>query len=137
MSVANTALLYNLGVEGFLVSDDLSAGPATARATALRLPSQLNRVTVSVANGACCLPSIISGEAAWIVFVVNDSPNTIVVGAAAPGGGASTQETINGTATTSNYGAGTLSIPSGQSGIFVPVPNGKGGTLDWRAAAIP
>jgi hypothetical protein len=137
VSVANTALLYNLGLEGFAVTDDLVAGPAAARATACRLPSQLNRVVSSVASGCLALPSIISGEAAWVVFVVNDSANAVLVGAAAPGGGGASQETINGAATTSNYGAGTLSIPAGQSGIFVPVPNGKGGTLDWRSAVIP
>lgn len=130
MSVANTALLYNLGLEGFLVSDDLVAGAAAARATALRLPSQLNRVVSAPASGSCVLPSIISGEAAWVIFVVNDSSQAIAVGAA-PG------ETVNGVATTGNMGAGVLSIPAGQSGIFVPVPNGKGGTLDWRSAVIP
>lgn len=130
MSVANTALLYNLGLEAFFVTDDLVAGPAASRATALRLPSQLNRVISSVASGCAVLPSIVSGEAAWIVFVVNDSAQTILVGAAAG-------ETVNAVATTGNFGAGTLSIPAGQSGIFVPVPNGKGGTLDWRSAVIP
>lgn len=130
MSVANTALLYNLGLEGFFVSDDLSAGVAGARATALRLPSQLNRVVSAPANGACALPSILSGEAAWIVFVVNDSAQAIVVGAS-PG------ETVNSVATNAAMSTGTLSIPSGQSGIFVPVPNGRGGTLDWRSTVIP
>jgi hypothetical protein len=137
MSVANTALLYNLGLEGFAVSDGLVASVAGARSTAMRLPSQLNRVTLSPANGACILPSILSGEAAWIVFVINDSANTIVVGAAAPGGGGASQETINGVATPANYSTGVLSIPAGQSGIFVPVPNSKGTTLDWRSAVIP
>lgn len=130
MSVANTALLYNLGLEGFGVTDDLVAGVAAVRATACRLPSQLNRFISSPANGAAILPSIISGEAAWIVFVVNDSAQTVRVGAA-PG------ETVNTVATATDMSAGTLNIPAGQSGIFVPVPNGKGGTLDWRSAIIP
>jgi hypothetical protein len=130
VSVANTALLYNLGLEGFLVADDLTAGASGARATAPRLPSQLNRCISGPANGAFVLPSILSAEAAWLVFLINDSAQTIVVGAA-PG------ETVNGVTTTGNLGAGVLSIPAGQGGIFVPVPNGKGGTLDWRSAVIP
>lgn len=137
MSVANTALLYNLGLDELFVTDDLVAGPAGVRGTAGKLPSQVNRCTLAVANGAFVLPSILSGEAARIVFVVNDSANTIVVGAAAPGGSAATLETVNGVTTNAALSTGTLSIPSGQSGIFVPVPNGKGGTLDWRSAVIP
>jgi hypothetical protein len=130
VSVANTALLYNLGLEGFSVTDDLVAGVAAARATACRLPSQLNRFISSPANGTAILPAIVSGEAAWIVFVVNDTAQTMKVGAA-PG------ETVNSVSTASDMSAGILAIPSGQSGIFVPVPNGKGGTLDWRSAIIP
>jgi hypothetical protein len=94
------------------------------------MPSQLNRITLAVANGGCILPSIVSGEAAWIVFVVNDSANTIKVGAFAG-------ETINSVSTATDLSAGVLSIPSGQSGIFIPVPNSKGATTDWRSAVIP
>jgi hypothetical protein len=112
------------------VTDDLVAGVAAVRATACRLPSQLNRIIIAPANGAAVLPAIVSGEAAWIVFVVNDSAQTIKVGAA-PG------ETINGVTTATDMSAGIVAIPAGQSGIFVPVPNGKGGTLDWRSAIIP
>jgi len=130
MSVANTALLYNLGLQEMFVVDDLVAGAAGVRGTAPRLPSQLNRCTVAPANGAFVLPSIISGEANWIVFAINDSAQTIVVGAFAG-------ETINGVATNAALSTGTLSIPAGQSGIFIPVPNAKGGTLDWRSAVIP
>lgn len=130
MSVANTALLYNLGSRGHPFVDDILAGVASARATAPRLPSQINRVTSAPANGALCLPSILSGEAAAIVYVINDSSQAISIGASAG-------ETVNGVTTNGSYSTGTLSIPAGQSGIFVPVPNGKGGTLDWRSAVIP
>jgi hypothetical protein len=124
MSTANTALLYNLALEGFTVADDLQAGAAGTQGGANRLPSQLNRCTLAAANGSFILPAILSGDAAWIVFLVNDSGNTNKVFPAIG-------ENLNGTLNAS------LSIPAGQSGIFVPVPNGKGGTIDWRSSAIP
>jgi hypothetical protein len=127
MSTANTALLYSLGIDGFLVTDDLVAG-GTTQATANRLPGALNRCVVAATNGGFMLPSILSGEGAWITFVINDSPNAIKI---YPFLSATSPETQGGVANAF------LSIPAGQSGIFIPVPNSKGGTLDWRSAVIP
>lgn len=124
MSTANTALVFNLAMNGYLIDDDKVAGAANAQGTANRLLGQCNRCVSAVANGSFILPSILSGEAAWMVFVVNDSLNTIKVFCAAG-------ENLNGVANAS------LSVPSGQAGIFIPVPNSHGGTTDWRSAVIP
>ena len=131
MSTANDALLVALGQEGIQVYDCLGA-PNTAQATATKCIGQANRFTTSVAGGsaAAVLPSVVSNEAQFMVFVINDTPNTIKVFPF-------TGENNNGA------GNGTLSIPAGQSGIFIRVPpavgkgGGGGGTTDWRSAAIP
>lgn len=130
MSVANDALLYNLAITGFPVTDGLVAGPANAQGTAVSIIGELARCISAVANGSFILKSSLSNEAPPLVFVVNDSANTIKVFAFAG-------ENLNGSLNAA------LSIPSGQSGIFIRVPvqqqkgGGGGGTLDWRAAAIP
>ncbi len=131
MSTANDALLYNLGLTGFPVYDDVFI--ATAQITqALSVPvfGELTRVVSAPANGALILKSLLSNDAPPLVFVVNDSAQTIVVFCFKG-------ENLNGSLN------GSLSIPSGQSGIFVRVPptaakGGAGvGTTDWRSAAIP
>ena len=123
MTVANTALLFNLGISGFLVNDDNIAIGAT-QGTAWRAGGQLTRIIGGVSNAGLVLPSILSGEAAWLTFVINDGLNTYKIYP-------STGESMGGTLNAS------LSIPAGQSGIFVPVFNSKGGTTDWRSAVIP
>lgn len=124
MSVANTALVFNLAMNGYFVNDDMVAGPASVQGTASRLLGQCNRVVSAVLNGSFILPSILSGEAAWMVFVINDSLNAIKVFCAVG-------ENLGGVLNSS------LAIPAGQSGIFIPVPNSHGGTNDWRNAVIP
>lgn len=130
MSTANDALLYNLGLLGFPVTDDVLIAAGTTQAGASPLIGDLIRVTSSIANGALVLKSSVSQEAPPLLFVVNDSAQTIKVFCFAG-------ENLNGTLNSS------LSISSGQSAIFVRVPvqtvkgGGGGGTIDWRAAAIP
>jgi hypothetical protein len=129
MSTANDSLLYTLALAGFPVTDDVALS-STAQATAAPVIGDLARVVTSVANGAMMLKSSVSGEAPPICFVVNDSANAVKV---FPFVG----ESLNGTANNS------LSIPSGQSGVFIRVPpqiakgGGGGGTIDWRSAVIP
>jgi hypothetical protein len=129
VSVANDSLLYSLGLAGFPVTDNQSALLLT-QATGVAVIGDAFRVTNSVSNGACVLKSSVSNESCPLVFVVNDSPNTIKV-FCSPG------ENLGGSLNAS------LSIPTGQSGIFVRVPvqvqkgGGGGGTADFRAAVIP
>jgi hypothetical protein len=131
MSVANDSLLYNLGLQGFPVTDNQAALNANSQTTAVAVIGDAFRVTTSVANGSCVLKSSISNEASPLIFVINDSPNTIKVYP-------SVGETEGGAANSP------LSIPAGQSGIFVRVPpqiakggGGNQGTGDWRVAVIP
>lgn len=134
MSVANDALLVNLGLNQFPVYDNLNSS-VTAQGTATRLLGAVNRVTTAAANGSFVLPSLVSLEAdSGLIFVINDSAQTIKVFPF-------TGETNGGVANAS------LSIPTGQSGIFVAVTaakTAKGGGIapgsfanDWRSAAIP
>lgn len=134
MSVANDALLYNLGANGFPVVDGLVT-TATTQATATRCLGQVNRfIKVAVAADTAVLPSVNSLEASGMMFVINDDPaNALSVW---PQGA----ETINGA-------NAAVSIPAGQSGIFIAVTAAKiskgGGrpfnafTNDWRFAVIP
>lgn len=133
MSVANDALLIALGQNGFPVLDDQSA-PNTTQATATRVTGQVTRFIVVPASGAAVLPALISLEAQSIVFVINDGANALAVFPA-------TGDTRNGTLNSS------LSVPAGQSAIFIKVQAasvGKGGGIapgsfsnDWRSAVIP
>lgn len=129
MSTANDALLYNLGIEGFPTTGDQTANQTT-QALGTPVIGSVLRVVSAVANGACTLKSSLSNEASPMVFVVNDSTQAIKVFP-------SVGESQGGTANAS------LSIPAGQSAVFVRVPvqtikgGGGGGTLDWRSAVIP
>jgi hypothetical protein len=133
MSVANDALLNALGAEGLPVIDNLSAANTT-QATATRCTAQVSRFTKVAATGTAVLPSLLSYEAQFLCFIVNDDPtNALLVW---PFG----TETKNGANSS-------LSVPAGQSAIFIAVRAaqvGKGGGYpagsivnDWRAAVIP
>lgn len=134
MTVANDALLLNLGLNQFPVFDDMVASNTT-QATATRLVSQVSRFTKVAASGAAVLPSLLSLEAPTLVFVINDDPADALTVFPATG------ETRNGTL---NSG---LSVPAGQSAIFIAVlaaKTAKGGGIapgsfanDWRSAVIP
>lgn len=135
MSLANDALLVQLAQNGFPVFDDLAA-PNTTQQLATRCIGQANRFTTSTASAtaSAILPSLLSLEASGLVFVINDSPNSIRV---YPFAG-ETEQTVANQA---------LTIPTGQSGIFIAVTAAKvskgGGTVpgsfanDWRTAVIP
>jgi hypothetical protein len=134
MSVANDALLLNLGLNGFPVVDALVSS-TTVQGTAAKCIGQVSRFIKVIATGTAVLPSVNSLEAQGIVFVVNDdAANALLVW---PQGA----ETIGGA-------NAALSVPAGQSAIFIAVTaakTSKGGgrvpavsfTNDWRAAVIP
>jgi hypothetical protein len=133
MSVANDALLLNLGLNGFVVVDDLSA-LTTVQNTATRCTGQVNRFIKVAATGTAVLPSVNSLEAQGLVFIVNDDPaNALLLW---PQG-----------AETKNGANSSFSVTAGQSAICIAVTAakvGKGGGLapgsfsnDWRIALIP
>ncbi len=128
MSVANTALLYNLGLLAFPVVDNLSSTVAAAQAGATALVGELHRVTKAASTGSFILKSLTSEEAPPLVFVVNDSAQTINV---YPTVG----ETMNGGANTA------FQITAGTSGIFIAISTAQlakgASSVDWRAALIP
>jgi hypothetical protein len=80
------------------------------------------RVVQSVATGAVVLPSLSNGEAPSIVIVVNDSPNSINVGA-------NVGDKIAGVATTTSFGAGIQAVATTAFAVFVASgsPLGVGG----------
>lgn len=122
MSLANTALRFNIALLGTPIVEGVATGPAAAQATALPVVAEAVSVLASAANGSLIMKSIKSGEASTMVFVINDSPNSIQVFCASG-------ENMNGVANAQ------LTIPTGQSGLFVMVPNKLGGP-DWRANVI-
>ena len=130
MSTTNDALLQALSLDAMSVIDNLAAPNAASQSTATKCPGPVNRVTTSVANGSCVLPSVLSNEANSMVFVINDSPNSINVYPF-------TGEKMIGVANAA------FAVASGLSGFFVRIPpsigrgGGGGGTNDWRAAAVP
>jgi hypothetical protein len=131
MSLANTSLLNSLALANFWVTDDDIFLPnVTTQAGAYPVRGEVVRATQvfnNLPNLSMVLKPVLSGDAAPLTFVVNDSPQAIVV-FCAPG------EVLNGTLN------GLLTIPggvtTGQAGIFVRVPNNLG-TAGWRAAVIP
>lgn len=122
MSLANNALLLNMALLGTPLYDNLVGGPAAAQATALPLPGEMNRVTAGAANQSFILRSIRTAEASTLTILVNDGPNACQVFPAVG-------ENQNGVANAA------LSIPAGQSGFFVLVPNKLGGP-DWRSNVV-
>src|SRR5260221_4450128 len=82
MSVANLSLLQQLGSVGFWNTDDEIVLPSTALNTqtgAYPVRGETVRVTVAPATASMILRSVISGDAAPMTFVVNDSANAINV----------------------------------------------------------
>lgn len=138
MSIANDALLLNLGLNGFPVVDALIS-TATTQATATRCTGQVNRfIKIGAAGDTAVLPSVNSLEAQGIVFVVNDDASS---------GGPFAMNVWPQGAETINGANAAVSIPAGQSGIFIAATAAKiskgGGrsagsfTNDWRFAVIP
>lgn len=145
MSALNNDYLYEiLGGQGFAAGDDivLPAGSGTTQATAgVIVKGQLHRVTVSIANAAMLLKSVLSNDNPQLVFVINDTPNTVQVFPykAVAAGAVDTGEAMNGVA---NAG---FSITANNAAIFVSSlvqPKRKGGAsgstpaLNWSAALL-
>jgi hypothetical protein len=128
MSVANTALLYNLALLAFPVTDDLVSTVAASQSGATVLIGELCRVIKASNTGSFMLKSLLNEEAPPIVFVVNDSANTINIYPAVG-------ETMQGSANAA------FQITAGLSAIFVAVSTAnlaKSATsVDWRPALIP
>jgi hypothetical protein len=133
MSIPNDALLVALGQEQFPVFDGQSANNTT-QGTATRCTGSVTRFTIVASGGAAVMPSLLTGEAGPIAFVINDGANALSVYPF-------TGETRNGTLNSA------LSIPVGQSAIFIKVTASqiaKGGGIvpgsfanDWRSVVIP
>jgi len=123
MSVNNLAIYYDQAMDGYQCFDDVIAQGAS-QATAVRAPGQWTRVTGGAASSGIILPSIGTGEVTCGKYcVMNDGANAILVYCAL-------SEKHNGVNNAS------LSIPAGSTGIFYPVPNHHGGTLNWVSAVF-
>jgi hypothetical protein len=112
----------------FAIVDDQVATVTQSQATGLRVRGQIFVITQSVATASVVLPSIGGGDASPMHVVINESPNTIRVGASAgpPGQPA---ESINGTPTAANFATGFLNLITKASAICIAsqVPFGSGG----------
>lgn len=126
MSLANQALLNSLGITNFWVTDDDIFLPnVTIQAGAHPIRGETVRVTQASAGSSMLLKSVLSGDAAPLTFVINDSAVSINV---FPAVGEQNNGVTN----------AVLAIPAGQSGIFVRVPNNLAGSSSgWRSVAIP
>jgi hypothetical protein len=128
MSLANSSLLNSLALQGTPIQDDELAGGttgSTVQAGATAVIGECTRFTRSVAGGSVIMKSVLSGDAAFLTWVINDSPNSINTFPALG-------EFSNGVANQ------VLAVPAGQSAIYVRVPNNlAGASSGWRAAVIP
>lgn len=137
MSATNYAVMKWLADAEMTLNDNNNASFATganAQKQGLRAIGTGFRVVKSVGTGAVILPSGI--DAPPFMAIVNDSPNSINVGADAG-------EKVNGTLTTSSFGAGVVAVAAGTTGICVrnDSPLGIGGVatvspLDWRVVVL-
>jgi hypothetical protein len=123
MSVNNLAIYYDQAMDGYNCFDDVIAQGST-QATALRIPGQWTRIIGGLLNSGVILPSILSGEfTAGKYMVMNDGANQVRVYCALG----------------ENHNGGSnafLAIPSGSTGVFYPVPNHHGGTINWCSAVL-
>ena len=125
-TLANSALLNSLGLVGFWVTDDDIFLPnITIQAGAWPIKGEAARVTVASAGSSMLLKSVLSGDASPMTFIINDSGQAVSV---FPALGEQNNGSTN----------GSLSIPAGQSGVFVRVPNNLAGSSSgWRSSVIP
>lgn len=120
MSVTNSNLLIHLGRMRYNIDDDRSGGALAAQAGAAPLLNAATRCTVSsAATASFILPDILTNEADGIIWVLNDSANSINV---YPFIG----QNMNGGANAA------LAVAAGGFGVFSRVSS----TSDWRAAAF-
>ena len=132
--VTNDALLEALAADGWPLGDEVFIGGAggTTQAAGLSFKSAAHRV---IANGtvsaAMTLKSLLSNEVPGIVWLINDSANTVAVFCFAG-------EKMNGVANAS------FAVTAGNAAVFIPIPvqiKRKGGasggaTLNWSAVLI-
>ena len=133
-ALTNDALLEILSEDGWPVSDEIfiAAGAGTTQAAGFPVKGSCHRIVANAtASAALTMRSVKSQEAPSMVWLLNDSANTIVVFCAAG-------DNMNGVANAS------FSITAGNAAVFARVPaqvkrkggTSGGGTLDWRSALI-
>jgi hypothetical protein len=94
---------------------------ATSQALGLAIRGEQFRVVQSVAGGSCVLPSITNLDGSGVIHVINSSPNSINVGAAAG-------DKLANVATTASFGAGIQAVAAGASCFFIAAsPTSAGG----------
>lgn len=135
--VQNDSIAYICAANGFTIEDAVYLANASSQGSGFRIKQNVTRVVKAVSNGSLVLPDMATKEASnlGIIWVINDSPNPIVV---YPMAAPTAVDTLNGS--TSN----TLSITTLRTGIIFLVDSTKlsrsGGyaspTLDWRATLI-
>lgn len=119
MSTTNTSLMGHLGRHRISIDDNKTAGTASSQTGANAITSQLSRITSAIANGSVILQDMLTNVAPSIIWVLNDSANTIQV---YPYSG----QNVNGSLNTP------LAIAAGGFGFFSRVQ----ANLDWRAQAF-
>lgn len=129
MSLANSALLNSLALQGTPLQDDETAGgptgAATVQAGATAVIGEAVRILRASAGASVILKSVLGGDAAFLTWIINDSPNSINT---FPAVGEFNNGVVN----------QVLAVPAGQSAIYVRVPNNLGGSSSgWRSAVIP
>jgi hypothetical protein len=123
----------------FTLWDNQAAGTVVAagvQSVATKAIAEMNRFTTAASPGAVILPSINGDDASNIIIIINDSVNSITVGAAVG-------DKINTVLTTPSFGAGVVSVAAGTSAVFVSstgVVPGGGATAspnNWHGVAFP
>jgi hypothetical protein len=146
MSQQNNDYLFEiLGTQGFTSGEDimLFAGAPTSQQGAYPIKGQMHRIVAcSVANASLVLKSVLSNDNPQLVFLINDSPNTLVVfpfKSFAAGSPPDVGESVNGVVN------GSFSLTSLNAAIFVSSlvqSKRKGGSsgitpaLNWSAALL-
>jgi hypothetical protein len=133
-ALTNDALLEALAADGWPVGDEvfIPAAAGTTQAAGLPFKSAAHRVTANgTASASMTLKSLLSNEAPGLVWLINDSANTVAV---FPFAG----EKMIGVANAS------FLVTAGNAAVFVAIPvqikrkggTSGGGTTDWRASLI-
>ena len=113
------ALRTHLAWRQYNIDDDLVTSTANAQVAATPIRNAVSRVTVATASGSLILPDILTNVAEDMIWVLNDTAQTINVFPFSAG-------SINGAANTA------LSLTTGQAAVFIR----DRANNDWRSAAI-
>lgn len=138
----NDYILEQLAVQGFVQGEEiyLPTGSLTTQQGGYPVKGQLHHITFcNVANASLVMKSIMSNDNPGMVFLINDSANTVVVFPfkAFGTGATDTAETVNGGAS--------FSVTSNNAAVFISSlvqPKRKGGSsgstpsLNWVAALL-